>query len=217
MKLSLHWGGLALAGGLIALMGGPEPAEAHVCMDYPNSRAGAECVARSPQKIGPCGIEGRSDIINVFRPGETIEVRLRETVNHPSHYRIGFNPDGESFPDPEAVDHIDEEHPLILVDGIEDAEEAIQTVEITFPDIECENCTLQLIQVMYDKGENGFGGRTSEGGNDDMYYSCADIALRGESVAAAGEQSRRDGRAPGLAGLGLLVVAGVMLGVRRRR
>jgi hypothetical protein len=31
---------------------------------------------------------------------------------------------------------------------------------------------------MYDKGGNGFGGRTAEGGNDDMYYSCADVVLR---------------------------------------
>src|SRR5690606_35444970 len=99
MQHSMHWLGLSLVTGAIALLGKPQEAEAHVCMDFPVSRVGAECVARSPQKIGPCGVDGRSEIINVFRPGETIEVVLRETVDHPSHYRIAFNPDGDWFPD----------------------------------------------------------------------------------------------------------------------
>jgi hypothetical protein len=75
---------------------------------------------------------------------------------------------------------------------------------VTFPATPCENCTLQLIQVMYDKQGNGFGG--ASGGpndNDDMYYSCADIALRGEPVAAgslggdvAGTTSGEEGGIP---------------------
>ena len=201
---------LLLAAALFAVAERPVPAAAaHVCMDYPASRAGAECVARSPQKIGPCGVAEPTGMINVFRPGESIDLVLRETVNHPSHYRVMFNPEGAEFPDPTAADDIRPDGELVLVDGIEDSEEAVQTVRITFPDVECEGCVLQLIQVMYDKGENGFGGRTAEGGNDDMYYSCADIALRGERSAGL----------PGAAGLGLMMLAaaGVVLGGRRRR
>src|SRR5690606_6077325 len=40
----------------------------------------------------------------------------------------------------------------------------------TLPDIECESCTLQVVQVMYDKKPYGDG--------NDLYYQCADIALR---------------------------------------
>ncbi|HUE96096.1 MAG TPA: SCE4755 family polysaccharide monooxygenase-like protein [Longimicrobiaceae bacterium] len=220
MNLTLRWGAIVLAAGLLVLVDPPQPAEAaHVCMDFPISRVGGEgeCVARSPQKIGPCGVPERSDIINVFRPGQTIEVVLRETVNHPSHYRIAFNPDGEWFPDPTAVDDINPDAEHVLVDGIVDAEEAVQRVEITFPDIECENCTLQLIQVMYDKQANGFGGRNTDGGNDDLYYSCADIALRGAASADASDNGSRGKLLPGLAGLSLAGMLGIVLTVRRRR
>jgi hypothetical protein len=212
MKLSITRIGMSLALALPLLFGAAEPAAAHICLDFPISRAGSECVIRTPQKIGPCGINERSLHVNVFRPGETIEVVIRETINHPSHYRIAFNPDGDDFPDPVAVDDIDPEHPYVLLDGIEDEDERVQTVQITFPEIECENCTLQLIQVMYDKQGNGFGGaRGGEGDNDDLYYACADIALRGEplpaSAASAGPE-RGAGTSRSLA-IGLLGVIGL--------
>jgi hypothetical protein len=148
----------------------------HVCLVYPTPRVGANCTRSSPQKIGPCGQAGRSNVTE-FTPGQSITVRFNETVNHPSHFRIAFNPNGDAFPDPTSVDDKGG-GPLILVDGITDEEAAEQQIQVTFPNVECDSCTLQLIQVMYDKGGNGFGGRTAEGGNDDMYYSCADVVLR---------------------------------------
>ena len=151
--------------------------ERHVCLTFPVPRVGANCTSRSPQKVGPCGVAGRSQNVNEFQPGETITVQFNETVNHPSHYRISFNPNGDAFPDPTSVDD-KAGGALILFNGIPDDEAAQQQIQITFPSVECANCTLQLIQVMYDKGDNGFGGRTAEGGNDDIYYSCADIVLR---------------------------------------
>lgn len=220
MKLSLSSLAVALVGALIVLAGAPEPASAtvHVCMDFPVSRVGPDCVARSPQKMGPCPVE-RTENVNVFRPGETITVRIRETINHPSHYRIAFNPDGDWFPDPARIDDIDQTKEHVLIDGIADAEEAEQEVEITFPRITCENCTLQLIQVMYDKQGNGFGG--ANGGpndNDDLYYSCADIALRGEPVpetsAGATQEVERSGIPFAL--LAMIGVVGISVGGARR-
>lgn len=218
MKLRLGMTALAVVVAALLTPVTPAPAAAHVCMDFPVSRVGPECVARSPQKIGSCPIEGRTEFINVFRPGETIRVRIRETINHPSHYRIAFNPDGDTFEDPRAIDDIDGERLHVMVDGIEDADAAEQEVEITFPRIECENCTLQLIQVMYDKQGNGFGG--ANGGpndNDDLYYSCADIVLRGEPVAASSD-GRADRRLAGIpAWIGVLaLVGGISAGGIRR-
>src|SRR5690606_912713 len=99
----------------------------------------------------------------------------------------------------------------------EDAEEAIQEIEITFPDTPTETGVLQVIQVMYDKGANGFGGNS--GGptsNDDLYYACADIALR----AGSGPGAARDATyAPAPAAMAIPVVA-LLLGagfVRRDR
>lgn len=150
----------------------------HVCLESPISRAGPECSSRSPQKVGPCGVPERSPYVTELRPGETITVVFRETVNHPSHYRISFNPDGDDFPDPQAVDDVDGPHPYVLLDGVPDEDAPTQSVRVTLPDLECDDCTLQLIQVMYDKQGNGFGGRNADGGNDDIYYACADLVLR---------------------------------------
>ncbi len=50
---------------------------------------------------------------------------------------------------------------------------------------------------MYDKGQNGFGGRDgmSADDNDDIYYSCADIALRSPQPRRR-EQGSVEDRAP---------------------
>jgi MYXO-CTERM domain-containing protein len=169
-------------------------ASAHVCMVAPVSRVGANCTSGSPQKDGPCGIADRGSNVTVFRPGETITVKLNETIGHDSHYRIAFNPNGDDFEDPTSTDDKNGEHPFVLKDnitdetvddGFPDNASVTQSVQVTLPNMPCENCTLQLIQVMYDKGGNGFGGNDGTGGkadNDDMYYTCADIALRGDAV-----------------------------------
>jgi MYXO-CTERM domain-containing protein len=44
--------------------------------------------------------------------------------------------------------------------------------QVTLPSIECENCTLQVTQLMTDKAPYS-AGPTS----DDIYYQCADIRL----------------------------------------
>ena len=167
------------------IFGATETAEAHVCLVAPTPRTGPDCDRRSPQKVGPCGVNERSEqYVTRFRPGEAITVTLNETVNHPSHYRIAFNPNGDGFVDPLSIDDKNGDHPFVLLDGITDAEEARQSVQVTLPDVECDECTLQLIQVMYDKQGNGFGGRDSRDmgpdDNDDIYYSCADLVLSRE-------------------------------------
>jgi len=161
-------------------------AHAHVCMDAPLSRVGASCNFASPQKNGPCGVNQRSAKPTEFKPGQTITVSLNETIDHPSHYRIAFNPSGDTFEDPTSKDDKSGEHPNILLDGIVDEDAAKQSIQVTLPNVTCDNCTLQLIQVMYDKAGNGFGGKDSAGvGNDDLYYACADIVLKGEVVGGA--------------------------------
>jgi hypothetical protein len=211
---------LSVLGGAVTLLATPSRAAAHVCLDYPVSRVGAECTARSPQKMGPCPVP-RGENVTVFRPGETIRVKIRETINHPSHYRVAFSPSGEDFRDPVSVDDTNNDYPYILVDGVEDAEDAIQEIEITFPNEPTETGVLQVIQVMYDKGGNGFGGNS--GGptsNDDLYYACADIALRvgGGPAASAGSSSEGVSRAAlALPVAALLLGAGFVRRDRKRR
>jgi hypothetical protein len=45
---------------LIAVAAIALPARAHVCMEAPLPRVGAACTFASPQKVGPCGVAGRT-------------------------------------------------------------------------------------------------------------------------------------------------------------
>ncbi len=149
----------ALAFALVAAA--PAVASAHIALSNPGVRT-------TSQKIGPCGQldSVRGTNVQVFEPGATITVTWTEPVNHPGHYRISFDADGEDFTiPPDFNDFSLSEN--VLVENIADGMTA-QT--ITFPDVACENCTLQLIQMMTDKPPYGDG--------NDIYFQCADIALR---------------------------------------
>lgn len=127
------------------------------------------------QKQGPCGAgpgDPRGPTVATFKPGEKIVVVFDEFVDHPGHFRIAFDDDGQDiFVDPKGFDDVGG-GPGVLLDGIPDTNGGLSMVEVTLPNIECDNCVLQVIQVMTDKEPFGDG--------NDMYYQCADIALMGE-------------------------------------
>lgn len=160
---------LPALGGLLGAMLWPAgPARAHIDLDWPVDRG---C---SDQKVGPCGsgCDARSNNVTVLPPGATITVQWTETVPHPGHYRIAFDDDGiDDFEDPTGYDDIQTDPALpVLLDGIEDREgTGPYQAQVTLPDVECERCTLQLIQVMTDK---------PPWDTNDVYYRCADLALR---------------------------------------
>ena len=138
----------------------------HIGLDEPTARY-------EDQKDPPCGsiADARTGNVTVFEPGATVTVSWRETIDHPSHYRISFDEDGaDDFVDPPEM-YAMYAAPSVLLDGIPDDPGGGFSVEVTLPDVECENCTLQVIQVMYDKPPYTIPG-------DDIYYQCADIALR---------------------------------------
>jgi Lytic polysaccharide mono-oxygenase, cellulose-degrading len=142
-------------------------AHAHIELGEPEPRYA------TPLKDGPCGKESgdaRGDNVVTFAPGETITVRWKETVDHPSHYRISFDDDGtDDFVDPATPDEF-YSNDTVLLDDIPDEPDLVYAVEVTLPDITCSNCTLQLIQVMYDKPPY-------VPGTNDLYYQCADLEL----------------------------------------
>ncbi len=175
----------------------------HIELRSPEARYGPE-----DQKFGPCGRRRGSERANVttFEAGQTIEVVWEETVDHPSHYRIMFDADGQDdFFDPECISHCDNRRdpemptfalggdPMILLDGIGDEDGPLRRANVTLPNIECDNCTLQLIQVMYDK-------RPYEIGGNDLYYTCADLVLERAPGPDAGSPSDAGPRAEGDAG-----------------
>jgi hypothetical protein len=178
---------------------------AHVQFSYPTPRrpgSGNEDI-----KNGPCGCSTdacpNGDVRNpsrvtVLEPGETITVTFNETVNHPGFYRISFDEDGQDAfePPPLSRSAIQTGTPTlpVLLDDIEDIEDGMRShmyeVEVTLPNVECENCTLQLIQVMV---------TDATWPEEEIYFTCADIALRasGGGTGGAGAGGMSAGGMPG--------------------
>lgn len=163
--------------GLVALvLAGP--AVAHLGLVYPPSRYGAAVL-----KEGPCGRAGgaRSGTVTALAPGSAVRVVWDEYVDHPGHFRIAFDADGDDdFADPICLRGCDTRapeialygDPTVLLDGIADTLAGGESsAVVTLPDVECERCTLQVIQVMYDKPPFATPG-------NDIYYQCADLVLR---------------------------------------
>jgi hypothetical protein len=154
------------------------PAAAHIGLRYPMSRYGDQVL-----KEGPCGVAGgtRSSHVTALESGATIEVVWDEYVDHPGHFRIAFDADGDDdFVDPACLGGCATRAPEIetysngsvLLDGIADTPGGgLGSATLTLPDVECDRCTLQIIQVMYDKPPYVTPG-------NDIYYQCADLVLR---------------------------------------
>ena len=155
---------------LLAFVYPATEAGAHLGLDAPVSRYGPDTL-----KTGPCGVEGgeRTDNVTYFEPGATIEVHWNEYVEHPGHYRIAFDDDGDDdFIDPRTMMET-YSNDAVLLDGIPDKgpDDPYYSATVTLPDIACDNCTLQVIQVMYDK-------EPYETPGNDIYYQCADLVLK---------------------------------------
>jgi len=173
----------------LILVGMPSVAAAHIQLDEPMARY-------TDQKKGPCGRAddpGRSDRVTVYEPGQKIVLKWRETVNHPGHYRVSFDEDGQDdFKDPsDFMDYYS--NPAVIMDEIADKRGGEYQVEVQLPDVTCERCTLQVVQVMYDKPPYTVGG-------NDLYYQCADIALRRAAALDMGQSvdMGTDMAAPGM-------------------
>jgi MYXO-CTERM domain-containing protein len=158
-------------------------ADAHIKMMSPTPRY-------ADQKKGPCGRGGALDVrtsnITKLRPGQKITVTWQETVPHPGHFRIAFDPAGQNFTDPSGPNDT-APRMYVLVDNIADKTGTqVYTQEVTLPNVTCTSCTLQLMQIMTDKQANGWG-------NDDFYYQCADLVLAEDAdMAPAGDLKPAD-------------------------
>lgn len=174
-----------------ALLLVPASAAAHIHLTAPQSRI--DTLTGQDQKEQHCGVlnQVRTTRVTTFKPGETITVTWMETINHPGWFRISFQPNGDVFTIPPASNGIavvngnnqasnmpTEDRTgqtdattgaIILKDRIADG---TLTTQVTLPDMECTNCTLQFIQVMIDKPPY-----TEDAASDDIYFNCADITL----------------------------------------
>lgn len=142
-----------------------------------------------PQKAGPCGGDTGTptNAVTPVTGGSMLRIEVQETVFHPGHYRIALavNSRDELPPDPEVVTRDTEKgpwsvsaaimnpvRPPILADGLwphTSKQAGPFTTEVRIPNINCERCTLQIIQFMAEHGRNKQG--------DFSYHHCADLRV----------------------------------------
>lgn len=188
---------LALA---LAAFASAHDANAHFKLDAPDSWA-EQNSSGGPQKSAPCGERdsGTTDTakptnkVTPYKAGDTVTIKLTETVYHPGHYRVALAKTRAELPaDPKvtaangddcASAEIDmtPEFP-VLADGELKHSSSLtgqQTISVKLPaDITCEKCTLQIIQFMSKHGLNNPGGC--------YYHHCADISITSANSSGGG-------------------------------
>lgn len=150
-------------------------------------------------KQGPCGKANgeRGTNVYTYKPGEKIQIAVDEFIPHPGYFRVSFAKESDAeFVNPQTVAPINRacmndpadkcgaadffNNPGVLADNLDPHKRGFPrtyTWDVTLPEVECENCTLQVIQVMtdafpihapYDPAYD----------SDDVYYQCIDIRLQ---------------------------------------
>ena len=147
-----------------------------------------------PQKLAPCG--GRSNdpgtptnAVTQVRGGDMLHIKIREAIFHPGHYRVALAVNSrDEFPaDPETTTRATPRGPFsvsakidprprppVLADGLfvhteRPAPGSFHETDIRMPNINCEACTLQIIQWMGEHALNADG--------DYSYHHCAALKI----------------------------------------
>ena len=149
---------------------------------------------------------------------------MKEYVNHPGYYAVGFDADGDDnlpFPLATEVAMSSKDNPQTLVNGTtilavrSDSPDNCNaqpnktcTVSVTLPNMKCENCTLQLVQVM-----------TTLVPYNSFYFQCADIRIADgvDPVDPPPGGDDTEGGCSAGSGAGLAMLGFVVAFARRRR
>lgn len=151
-------------------------------------------------KAPPCGVADAPRGTNVYKykPGATINIKVLENIPHPSYFRVSFDDDGDDdfvIPTGTAGEHGDcggNEHcgpgkedfcsnDTVLLDNLDlhpSGPSKTYTWSVTLPNVECANCTLQIIQMMNDFAPFH---TPAEYPDADIYYHCIDIELSNDA------------------------------------
>jgi hypothetical protein len=168
-------------------------ASAHFILVSPDSWIVANQLG-DPQKAAPCGTSEKTKgqetgKVTAITGGEKIHLKIKETIYHPGFYRVALSVlDRKELPaDPVATTREGARGPIsvsgkiesnpqmpVLADGLflhheKPAPDSFYEADIKVPNINCDKCTLQVIQFMESHGLNAEGEFT--------YHHCAVIKI----------------------------------------
>jgi MYXO-CTERM domain-containing protein len=170
---------------------------AHIDLLEPEARAHGTAARNDPDvdansnlKSGPCGqvTSERTDRVATYAPGQRVTVRVREENAHVSYLRVSLDLDGADFPlrtefpaGPETQEVAEAAEDALGADGLlavvrenNDTLGFVHEIDVTLPDATCNNCTLQVLQFMYDDPAAPY------------YFQCADLVITAADSADAG-------------------------------
>lgn len=167
---------------------------AHTALEDPPPRYPTDGFGSN--KACPCGVglsnrlcdipTDRSDPdrgtdVTTYAPGSTIFVRWHEVVGHSGRFRIAFDPDGADMDDFNSHILLDIPDPAGAAGNTNQGD--LWEVQVTLPSQPCDNCTLQLVQMM--------DGNTADPVPDptgrSSYYQCSDIVIAPGAPTATGD------------------------------
>jgi hypothetical protein len=173
----------------------PEIAQAHFTLVEPASWLVEVNQLGDPQKLAPCGGTSQNagtptGALTEVVGGALLHLKLRETVFHPGHYRVALsvNSRSELPADPEVMTRNTPKGPMsvsakitnpvvrpVLVDGLfvhteKAAPDTFFETDVRLPNINCDKCSLQIVEFMAEHSHNPDG--------DYSYHHCADIRIR---------------------------------------
>jgi hypothetical protein len=151
-------------------------------------------------KKGPCGRTNglRGTNVYTYEPGQTIKIAVNEFVPHPGYFRVAFQKDGDNeFINPRTILPLNRQclsdpadkcgatdfynTPNVLMDNLSPHKRGLPNKtyswDVKLPDVECTNCTLQIIQVMTDEYPIHAPYDPSYA-SEDNYYQCIDLVLK---------------------------------------
>ena len=180
-------------------------ASAHVDLTYPPARLLGSANGNQI-KQAPCGqtTNMRTATVTTFTPGQMVDIKLEEYVDHTGYFVVSFDNEGDNdFPYPRANSDMvnpDTDDPMATMPTGDKVlgyhfDEAMNcanqpnsecVIKVKIPNVNCQSCTLQLVQFMYDK--------TGDGQPNEHYFQCADIKVEGALMPGGG--------AGGMAGAG---------------
>ena len=203
-------------------------AAAHIWLDEPISRYPEEVAGEN--KACPCGVgesnrtcnnpndrsdpDRSTDRVTTLQPGQQLKIVIDEYVGHSGRYRVAFDEDGADLEDFNQHILLDEPDGPGRQGNVSDGS-SIWEFNVTVPDTPCDNCTLQVIQMM----DGNMDAPVPDPVGRSSYYQCADIVIEAPpdadddsgacSLARVGQQG-----ASGVGALSVLVLGGLL---RRRR
>jgi uncharacterized protein (TIGR03382 family) len=167
---------------LVAVLA-PSIASAHIRITSPTPRS---TTVLKDQHCGATGLARAN--IHTVPPGSILHLVWDEYIAHPGWFRISFQQNGDTFEIPlvsngktgsgatsnyPTEDLTGKTDPttgsLIVADRIM---HPALSYDVQLPNVECTNCTLQLIQMMTDKPPY-----TTDTASDDIYFACVDLVL----------------------------------------